>query len=109
MRGQRRKGCEWLAWAKGTVPTYPRVSRGFCPPSNAHPFISLRSEFHDKCEPCNDDWSSCCRYATPCYSLPRADPPAICRTDGEGLWSRFLGADRSDPLYLEHRSSRAEP
>src|ERR1700693_3476245 len=110
MRARPSKGCEWLAWAKeGYSADMYSCCPNLFPSSNAHPFNSLRSELHEKCEPCNNDRSSGCWYATPCYNLTGTDPSDICRTDGEALWYRFLGADRSDPLYLEHRSSRAEP
>ena len=38
-----------------------------------------------------------------------AGAPANCRTNGEDLWYRFVGADRRDPLYLEYRFARVQP
>ena len=58
--------------------------------------------------PRNDDRSSGFRGAGPCFNFLGADSPANCRTDRQDLWHRFVGTNRSDPLYLQHRFPRAQ-
>src|SRR5271154_4546259 len=102
MRAYLSNGCEWL-WRKLACRRTLMYPKAFADFPTRHQSNSQRSELHEKSVPYNDDRPSGCSHATARCNLPGADPPAICRTDGEDLWSRFVGADRRHPLYLEHR------
>src|SRR5580700_5256983 len=65
-------------------------------------YNASRSALHDNCEPWFDNSSSGFRDAVFCHHhFLGTDAPANRRRDREGLWSRFVGANRGDPLYLE--------
>ena len=46
------------------------------------------------------------RGAGPCGNFLGTDAPADCRTARQDLWPRFVWANRSDPLYLQHTVPR---
>ena len=55
--------------------------------------ISRRSDFHEECVPRSDHRSSGFRDAGLFIKFLGAGASANCRTDGEDLWYRFVGAD----------------
>src|SRR5262250_3056442 len=72
-------------------------------PATPHPFISQRSELYDIFAPRNDDrlsaFGSAGSYCN--LLLSDAEAPGRCRTNCQDLRSRFVRADRCDPLHLQ--------
>ena len=44
----------------------------------------------------------------PCFNFLGADASANRRTNRQSVWARFVGTNRGDPLYLQHRYPRTQ-
>src|SRR6516164_2835377 len=64
-------------------------------------FNSLRRDLHDKFGPSQRDRSPGVRNAGPCCKLLGADEATQRRTDREGVWHRFVWANRGHSLHLQ--------